>query len=192
MKKKLLIGVSGSFCNHALVLSVLKEMIDEYELSFVFTKNVSELDTRFHTALEFHHECALLTNEKIIQTIVEAEKIGPLNQYDLMAILPCTANLLSRLVHARYDCPVALCAKAMIRNQKNVVIGISSNDCLGLSGENLMKAMNMKHFYLVPFFQDDPLHKPNSCMSDYTLVQETIENAFNQKQIQPVIREKKI
>lgn len=29
-------------------------------------------------------------------------------------------------------------------------------------------------------------------MSDYTLVQETIENAFNQKQIQPVIREKKI
>lgn len=192
MKKKLLIGVSGSFCNHAVVLSVLKEMINEYELSFVFTKNVSELDTRFHTALEFNHECALLTNEKIIQNIVDAEKIGPLNQYDLMAILPCTANLLSRLVHASYDCPVALCAKAMIRNQKNVVIGISSNDCLGLSGENLMKAMNMKHFYLVPFFQDDPIHKPNSCMSDYTLVKETIENALNQKQIQPVIREKKI
>ncbi len=190
MKNRLLIGISGSYCNHKRVLAVLEKMVDEYELTFVFTKNVSSLDTRYHSANEFEKKCQALTNEPIIHDLIEAEKIGPLDRYQIMAIVPCTANLLSRIVYGAYDCPVALCAKAMIRNQKNVVIGISSNDVLGISGINVMKALNMKHLYFLPFYQDEPVLKPNSCTSVFEALNETLCCAKNHQQIQPLLREK--
>lgn len=191
MKNKLLVGITGSFCNHKIVLQQLSEIRNDYEISFVFTKNVSTLDTRFSSAIDLKKECEKITSEPIIQTICDAEKIGPNNEYDMMAILPCTANSLSRLVHGAYDCPVSLCAKAMIRNNKNVLIGISSNDILGISGVNLMKAMNMKNIYVLPFYQDDPLHKSNSCTSMYSELENALKNMILNKQIQPIIREKK-
>lgn len=191
MKKRLLVGITGSFCNHTIVLEKISELLDEFDISFVFTKNVATCDTRFHTAKELKDKCSLLSEYAIITDIVEAEKIGPLNCFDCMAILPCSANSLSRIVQGAYDCPVALCAKAMIRNQKNVVIGISSNDILGISGVNLMKVLNMKHFYVLPFFQDEPILKPNSCTSDFELIKETLDEAIVHHQIQPILREKK-
>lgn len=188
--KKLLVGITGSFCNHQKVLDVLTQIKENYEISFVFTNNVSQLDTRFHLANDFKKECERLTMNPIITNIVEAEKIGPKNDYDIMAIIPCSANSLSRLVHGAYDCAVSLCAKAMIRNQKNVVVGIASNDILGISGVNLMRLMNMKHFYLLPFFQDEPILKPNSCTSCFELLDETLQLASINQQIQPILREK--
>ena len=192
MKNKLLVGISGSFCNHERVLNELEKLNDEYELSFVFTQNVTTLDTRFSTAKDLMEQCQRLTDMPIITSIVEAEKIGPSNIFDLMVIAPCSANTLSRIVHGAYDCPVALCAKAMVRNQKNVLIGIASNDILGISGVNVMKMINMKNFYVLPFYQDAPELKPNSCTSDFTLLKDALGSAFESKQIQPILREKKI
>ena len=191
MKNKLLVGISGSFCNHERVLCELKKLYDEYELSFVFTKNVAMLDTRFSSAADLMKKCQALTSHPIITNIVEAEKIGPLNDFDLMAIVPCSANTLSRNVHGAYDCPVALCAKAMVRNQKNVLIGIASNDILGISGVNVMKVINMKHFYILPFYQDACELKPNSCTSDFTQLKAALDLAYKSKQIQPILMEKK-
>lgn len=190
MKVKLLVGITGSFCNHQRVLAELNKLIDKYELTFVFTKNVSSLDTRFSSAKDLIAQCLKMTKHPIILDIVEAEKIGPLNQYDLMTIVPCSANSLSRLVHGAYDCPVALCAKAMVRNKKNVILGVSSNDILGISGVNLMKCLQIKHFYVLPIYQDDPILKPNSCTSMYELLNDTLKLASQNLQIQPILREK--
>lgn len=191
MKDKLLVGITGSFCNHEKVLNELVKLKDYYEMTFVLTKNVSECDTRFAPSSEIKRRCHELSKHPIILNIVEAEKIGPLNCYDLMIVVPCSANSLSRIVHGAYDCPVSLCVKAMVRNQKNVVIGISSNDVLGISGVNYMKCINMKYFYSLPIYQDDPINKPNSCTSCYELIQETLELAKKNQQIQPMLREKK-
>ena len=88
MKNKLLVGISGSFCNHERVLNELEKLDDEYELSFVFTQNVTTLDTRFSTAKDLTEQCQRLTDMPIITSIVEAEKIGPSNIFDLMVIAP--------------------------------------------------------------------------------------------------------
>ena len=190
MKTKLLVGITGSFCNHEKVFHELCKICNDYEIDFVFTKNVVNLDTRFYKASEFYQLCSLISKNIIID-LVEAEKIGPSNPYDLMVIVPCTANTLSRIVHGGYDCPVALCAKAMIRNQKNVLIGVSSNDILGISGVNLMQCLNMKYFYFIPFYQDDCHMKPRSCTCDISLLKDSIDQALNNEQIQPILREKK-
>ena len=40
--------------------------------------------------------------------------------------------------------------------------GRSTNDGLGASGENMARLYQRKHYYFVPYGQDDPTHKPNS------------------------------
>lgn len=191
MKSKLLIGITGSFCNHQRVLYEISKLVDDYDITFVFTKNVLAYDTRYSSVLDLLDECRKISSQPFICNIVEAEKVGPNDLYDLMAIIPCSANSLSRLVHGAYDCPVTLCAKAMIRNNKNIIVGVSSNDILGISGENFMKLINMKHFYVLPIYQDDYVLKPKSCTSYYELLDETLQLAKQSIQIQPILREKK-
>ena len=68
-----------------------------------------------------------------------------------------------------------------------VVVAVSTNDGLGASGENISRLMQRKHFYFVPFAQDDPVHKPQSLKADLTLVPETLAAALEGRQIQPVL-----
>ena len=50
-----------------------------------------------------------------------------------------------------------------------------------------MQILNTKHFYLVPMYQDDCIKKkPNSMLFDETLVIQTVINAINNNQLQPV------
>jgi dipicolinate synthase subunit B len=104
-----------------------------------------------------------------------------------MVIAPMTGNSLSRFANAATDSPVLMAAKATMRNGSPVVIGISTNDALGLNGVNLMKLLNSKHIYFIPFGQDDPYKKPNSLISDFSKIAETIVAAINHQQLQPIL-----
>ncbi len=77
--------------------------------------------------------------------------------------------------------------KAHLRNQKPVVIAVSTNDGLGANAQNIGKLINTKYVFLVPFGQDSPMDKPNSIISKTELIIPTILEALNGKQIQPVI-----
>jgi dipicolinate synthase subunit B len=88
------------------------------------------------------------------------------------------------------DSPVLMAAKATLRNHRPVVLGISTNDALGLNGINLMRLISTKDIYFIPFGQDAPESKPKSMVARMTLIQETIEAAIEGKQLQPVIIEK--
>ena len=81
-------------------------------------------------------------------------------------------------------------AKATLRNQKPVVLAISTNDALGLNGQNLMKLMNAKNIYFVPFGQDNPIKKPTSLVARMEAIAMTLEEALSGRQYQPVIIEK--
>lgn len=83
-----------------------------------------------------------------------------------------------------------MAAKATLRNQKPVVLGISTNDALGLNGVNLMKLMATKNIYFIPYGQDDPVNKPNSMVARMPMLQETVEAAILGNQLQPVIVER--
>lgn len=55
------------------------------------------------------------------------------------------------------------------------------------SAENIGKLLNRKHFYFVPFRQDNPIAKPRSIVFDSNSILNTIVKALDKKQIQPII-----
>lgn len=97
-----------------------------------------------------------LTGYEAIDSIVKAEPLGPKLPLDCMIIAPLTGNSMSKLANAMTDSPVLMAAKATIRNNRPVVLGISTNDALGLNGTNLMRLMSTKNIFFIPFGQDDP------------------------------------
>jgi dipicolinate synthase subunit B len=77
--------------------------------------------------------------------------------------------------------------KAHLRNQRPVVIAVSTNDGLGLNAKNIATLINTKNIYMVPFGQDDPVVKPNSLAARPDKLLDTICCALEGKQIQPVL-----
>lgn len=185
--KKILFGICGSFCNHELVLKQIKALTKDNEVTCVVSDNVYNCSTRFFKNTQFIDQLKKLTKKTIIHTIVEAEKIGPDNAFNIMVIAPLSANVCSRLANGMYDHPVALAAKAMIRNRKNIVFGIATNDGLGISGVNLMRLLSLKYFYAIPFGQDAPFDKQCSIVAQWDLLIETVNKALLNQQIQPIL-----
>jgi dipicolinate synthase subunit B len=77
-----------------------------------------------------------------------------------------------------------------MRGHRPVVVGISTNDALGLNGVNLMRLMAAKNIYFIPFGQDAPQTKPNSMVARMSLLRDTVIAALEGRQLQPVIIEK--
>ena len=190
-KKQILIGVCGSFCNHARVLEEFKKLTEDYDLHFVISEQVASTSTRFFEKSSFHQLLQSLTNSEIIETIRDSEPIGPRNVYDLMMIAPATATTIGKLANGIYDSSVTLAVKAMQRNNKPILIGLSSNDFIGITGANLLNYSRGKNIFLLPMYQDDICQKPLSMTSCFELMKEGIEAALEGRQLQPVFREKK-
>lgn len=133
-------------------------------------------------------EVAEMTGNKGLRTITEAEPIGPKGLLDVMVIAPCTGNSLAKLEAGITDTPVLMAAKAHLRNNRPLVISISTNDALGMNFKNIGKLMYMKNIYFVPFGQDDYAKKPSSMVAKTKWLPETIEEALRGRQIQPVLR----
>lgn len=187
--QRILVGISGSFCNHSAVYSQLQRLAQRNSLTFVLSENVYENSTRFFQREEWLGKLKEISDQPIIHTLVEAEKIGPMNIYDLMLVAPCTATQCAKFVHGIYDDPMTLAMKAMIRNQKNIVIGFASNDALGISGANLFRLCAMKYIYVIPFAQDAPFQKPWSVVALWDQCEATIAKALVNEQLQPILRE---
>ncbi|MCM8900794.1 dipicolinate synthase subunit B [Caldicoprobacter algeriensis] len=184
--------VTGSFCTFDKVLIHLQRIVDEgAEVYPIFSYAVASTDTRFTTAADFRQKVESITGHKVIADIVGAEPIGPKKLLDVVVIAPCTGNTLAKLANGITDTPVLMAAKAHLRNQRPVVIAVSTNDALGNNAKNLGQIMNVKNVYLVPFYQDDPVNKPNSLIADMDKIIDTVLLALEGKQIQPVLIEKK-
>ena len=67
------------------------------------------------------------------------------------------------------------------------IMGISTNDGLSGSAENIGKLLNRKNYYFVPFTQDNPITKPTSLVFKFDYLIPTIKEALDNKQLQPVI-----
>ena len=80
-----------------------------------------------------------------------------------------------------------MAVKSVLRRERPVVIAVSTNNGLSASGENIGKLLNRKHYYFVPFKQDNPITKPRSLVFDPTYLIKTIEYALDGEQIQPIL-----
>lgn len=186
--KKIGLGITGSFCNFSKVPLIIEMLLKEgAEVLPVFSDNAKTFDTRFNNAKEFREEVELLSGNKGIYTIVDAEPIGPKNMIDIFLIAPCTGNTLSKLYYAITDTPILMAAKSHLRNNKPIVLGISTNDALSMNAKNIGALINTKNIFFIPFKQDAPDTKPNSLAFNPNLTAKTIEEALDNKQLQPIL-----
>lgn len=131
-------GVTGSFCTHDKSIEVLKELVGKgHNVIPIVTDMVYKTDTRFGKASDFIKSLEDITGNKVINSVVKAEPLGPNNLIDILVIVPCTSNTLAKLAHAITDNAVTMTAKAIMRNNKQVVIALATNDGLGLSLPNI-------------------------------------------------------
>lgn len=182
------LGITGSFCNFKYIKEVIYSLQDEgANVIPIVSENVKSLDTRFYKSKDFLEMLESTTKNKVISSIVEAEPIGPKNILDILVICPCTGNTLAKIANGITDSTILMAIKSHIRKNKPVVIGISTNDGLGAAFENIGKVINTKNFYFVPFSQDDPVNKPKSLVLDYSYILDTIKEALENRQIQPIL-----
>ncbi|PJH94365.1 dipicolinate synthase subunit B [Bacillus sp. SN1] len=188
--KRIGFGLTGSHCTYEAVFPQIEALVNEgAEVRPVVTFNVKSTNTRFGEGAEWVEKIEDLTGYEAIDSIVKAEPLGPKLPLDCMVIAPLTGNSMSKLANAMTDSPVLMAAKATIRNNRPVVLGISTNDALGLNGTNLMRLMSTKNIFFIPFGQDDPFKKPNSMVAKMDLLPQTIEKALVYQQLQPVLVE---
>lgn len=80
-----------------------------------------------------------------------------------------------------------MAAKSHLRNGKPVVVALATNDGLGASAGNIAALLNRKHYYFVPFGQDNAEAKPTSLIADFARLEAAAEAALDGRQIQPVL-----
>lgn len=187
--KRIGLGITASHCTYEDVVPKIAQFREAGATVVpIITPSVLHAATRFGTGEEWIAKIEEYAGEKVVSSIVEAEPFGPKNPLDCMVIAPMTGNSISKFANAATDSAVLMAAKATLRNGSPVVLGISTNDALGLNGMNLMKLMNAKNIFFIPFGQDDPLKKPTSLIADFTKMLETVSFALaHKKQVQPII-----
>lgn len=181
-------AMTGSFCTFKKVVPQIKRLTElGADIYPIMSETAYSTDTRFGTAAYFVQEIENITGRKIIHSIPGSEPIGPKKFLDALIVAPATGNTIAKLANAVTDTSVAMAAKANLRNEKPLIIAISTNDALGASAKNIGLLMNMKNVYFVPFGQDDPVNKPKSIVADMSKIDQTLIHALEGVQIQPMM-----
>ena len=154
----------------------------------IFSNASQTIDSRFGDAQDFVKKAEEITGIPPMLSISQAEPIGPKSLLDILVLFPCTGNTIAKLANGITDTPVLMAAKAHLRNEKPLVISVSTNDALGMNMKNIGLLLNAKHIYFVPFGQDDPVKKPNSMIAHTGLLVPTLEAALEGRQLQPIIQ----
>ena len=186
--KKIGFVLTGSFCTFSKTIPKMKELIEKgAEVIPIMSFNSYNLDTKFGKAQDFINEIEEITGKKIIHTIQEAEPIGPKRLTDIMVVAPCSGNTMAKLACDIIDTPATMAVKSHLRNNLPVVIAPSTNNGLSGNAKNIGILLNRKHYYFVPFRQDNPITKPRSIVFDSEYIVKTIESALEDEQIEPIL-----
>lgn len=185
---KLGLCVTGSFCTLSNLLGVLDGIRESgYDVTPIFSFNVATLDTRFFSHADIEAKIVEKTGKTPVKSIVDAEPLGTSRPLDIMLVAPCTGNTLAKIANGITDTPVTMAVKAHLRNNRPVVLAIASNDSLAANARNIGKLLNTKNIFFVPFGQDSPSKKPNSLISDFSLILPALACALEGKQLQPLL-----
>lgn len=186
-KLKIGFALCGSYCTYEKVFAEIEKLAEKYEIIPIMSETASRTDSRFGEAKAFAERLEKLTGRKPVTSIVEAEPLGPAEPMDALVIAPCTGNTMAKLAAGITDSAVTMAAKAHLRNGKPVVIAFSTNDGLSGSAPNIAALLNRKHYYFVPFRQDDASKKPRSLAADFTKIEDALIAALEGRQIQPIV-----
>lgn len=180
-------ALCGSFCTFASVFSSMENLAHTHQLTPIFSHSACTIDSRFGKAKDHIQKAREICGKEPLISIPQVEPIGPKKLLDVLVIAPCTGNTLAKLAHGIADGPVTMAAKSHLRNGRPVVIAVSTNDALSGAAENIGKLLNRKHYYFVPFGQDDPEKKPRSMVADFSRIPQTVVLAAKGQQLQPIL-----
>lgn len=182
------VALTGSFCTIPEVLPEVEKVVAEGASVYpILSEKVATHNTKFGRAADIALRLEQLTGKEPICTIQDVEPLGPAKVLDVLVIAPCTGNTIAKLASGITDSPVLMAAKSTLRNQRPVVIGVSTNDALGANARNIGILLNSRHIYMIPFGQDAPATKPTSLVSDMRLMVDAIVAALEGRQIQPLL-----
>jgi dipicolinate synthase subunit B len=183
-------AMCGSFCT-------LKRAIDEMEglvkggveIQPIMSERAYSTSTRFGTAESFVKRVEEITGRDIIHTVRDAEPLGPTVPLDALIIAPCTGNTLSKLSLGITDSAVTMAAKAHLRQDRPLLIALSSNDALSQNLSSIARLITRRGVYFLPMRQDDIKGKPHSLVAELSLITEGYRKMLRGEQLRPVFLE---
>ncbi len=183
------VALTGSFCTFTQVMPQVKRLVDMgCEVFPIMSQTVYDTDTRFGKAQDWREELEGITGRVVWHTLPDVEPIGPRKLIEVLLVAPCTGNTLAKLALGVTDTSVAMACKSQLRNERPVVLAVSTNDALAASAPNIGVLQNRKNIFFVPYKQDDPFEKPCSAVADFSLLYEAVTAAYEGTQLQPVYR----
>ncbi len=190
MPNRLQVGVAlcGSFCTFASVLPNIERLCQLYDVTPIMSECAYGTDTRFGAAAEHVRMLEEMCGRGVLHTVTQTEPIGPKKLLDVLVVAPATGNTLAKLAHGIADSAVTMAVKAHLRNERPVVLAVSTNDALGVAAQNIGILLARRNMYFVPFGQDDPRGKPRSMVADMSYLLDTVSAALQGQQIQPIIK----
>ncbi len=119
---------TGSFCTIDQALSALEKTVGRWpNTRAILSETTASTDTRFGAAADLRQRLTELTGHPVIDSIREAEPIGPKGLLDILVVAPCTGNTLAKLAAGVADTSVTMAVKAHLRNGRPVVLAVSTN-----------------------------------------------------------------
>ena len=175
-------ALCGSFCTHARALDTLRCLRARgHEIRPIVSDIVSRYDTRFGRAGDLLNELAQICGRDVIRTVVEAEPLGPKEKLDLLIIAPCTGNTLAKLACGITDTTVTMAAKAQLRADRPVLLGLASNDALSANLQNIAALHTRRHITFAPMAMDDKIAKPYSLVCDFSAIPDLAESILQSR-----------
>lgn len=180
-------AMCGSFCTFHRVFPVMEALAKEHTVIPISSPNSVCTDSRFGTGADHLRRAETICGTEALLTLSEVEPIGPKRLLDILIIAPCTGNTLAKLSNGIADTSVTMAAKSHLRNGRPVLVAVSTNDGLAGAAENIGRLLARKHYYFVPFGQDDPEGKPTSLVANFSLIPDAMQAALQGVQIQPLL-----
>lgn len=185
---KVAFALTGSYCVFDQVIPQVEVLVHEgAEVYPIVSYEVARTDSRFGKAQDFMDQLKMITGKEVIKTMAAVEPIGVVHPADIAIVSPCTGNSLAKLANGATDSPALMAAKGLFRNHKPVVIGVATNDGLGISAQSLGRLLCTRNVFFIPFGQDNYKTKPDSLVAKFDLTLPTVIEALKGKQLQPIL-----
>ncbi len=181
-------ALCGSHHTLGRVLPVLEEVARTATVIPVISPTIASTQTQYGDPAQWMGRITAAAGRPPLGSIPEVEPFGPGRVLDVLIIAPCTGTSLAKMANAISDTPPLMAAKAQLRNGRPVVLGITTNDALGLNARNLGVLLSARNVFFVPFGQDNPAEKPTSLVAHFELCAETMVAALAGHQLQPLLR----
>ena len=181
-------ALTGSFCTYSKVLPQMMHLAARgIKIIPVMSFQATNTDTRFGSAQDWKNKISEIAGSRVLDTLPGVEPLGPKKLAAAMVVAPCTGATLAKLDLSIGDTPVTLAAKSLLRSGCPILLAPSTNDGLCGSAAHIGSLLARKNFYFVPFGQDDPVHKPYSLQSDFSLLPDALACALRGRQLQPIL-----